>query len=75
MAYLTWVNPPGFWQSAMAPQNRLSGSGESAMASRITANRPHRLQTTLTPAQEAVAGNGANPKIPAKLRLDSAHFY
>jgi hypothetical protein len=45
------MNLLGFWRNATAPPNRLCGSG----ASNDRSHTAHRLQTTLTPAQEAVA--------------------
>ena len=43
------------WQTAMQPLSRLSGNGANATVLSIAA--PHRhLQTTLTTAQQAVAG-------------------
>ena len=49
------MNLHGSWLNATEPLSRLSGNGANATVSRIAANTPHRLQTTLTPAQEAVA--------------------
>ena len=49
------MNLRGSWLSATELLNRPSGNGANVIVSRIAANTPHRLQTTLTPAQEAVA--------------------
>ena len=46
----------GSWRNATEPLIRLSGNGANATVSRIAATTALRLQTTLTPAQEAVAG-------------------
>jgi hypothetical protein len=44
------------WRNATELLSRLSGNGANATEYMIAANTlPHRLQTTLTPAQEAVA--------------------
>gem|GEM_PF-6825449 len=48
------MNLRGSWQTAMQPLRRLSGNGANATVLSIAA--PHRLQTTLTTAQQAVAG-------------------
>ena len=48
------MNLRGSWLNAMQPLRRLSGNGANATVLSITA--PHRLQTTLTTAQQAVAG-------------------
>ena len=47
-------NLPGFWLSVLARLSRRCTSGGIATVWRIAAIPPHRLQTTLTPAQEAV---------------------
>ena len=49
------MNLLGSWRNATEPLSRLSGNDANATVSRIAANTPHRLQTTLSPAQEAVA--------------------
>ena len=49
------MNLRGSWLSATELLNRPSGNGTNVIVSRIAATPPHRLQTTLTPAQEAVA--------------------
>ena len=48
------MNLRGSWLNAMQPLRRLSGNGANATVLSIAA--PHRLQTTLTTAQQAVAG-------------------
>jgi len=49
------MNLRGSWRNATEPLSRLSGNGANATVSRIADTTPLRLQTTLTPAQEAVA--------------------
>ena len=49
------MNLRGSWLNATEPLSRRSENGANATVSRIGAHTPHRLQTTLTPAQEAVA--------------------
>ena len=49
------MNLLGSWRNATELLSRLSGNGANATVFMIAANTPHRLQTTLTPAQEAVA--------------------
>ena len=48
------MNLRGSWLNAMQPLRRLSGN--SANATLLSIAAPHRLQTTLTTAQQAVAG-------------------